>query len=329
MSPLAQSNTERTTAQRQTSTGRRRTWIYGMVSALLLGSHTGAGAQGYDPAVQSPLNLLTAPTDPVAYFDARKQARALLGEGKSAEAEPLVEQITREYPRDGENWLAARQHPEGARKVSLKQPLHTRSAGELLWWGGGSAREWGLRSHTSGWKQARCPGSLRRYTVPGRGLATSWIYDDDDFASLRSDPEFLEIAGRPDTSGWSRDYGWRRDLDFLSRRSEAPECRLSQRIRCRRSSSAATRRCRQNVPRLSDEQIFVGMNGMLAVLHQGHTIGAGVERLPRGVQGAAIPALGLSGRNLHRRRRRSSMRTWSAPASSASKACRRKKRCAG
>src|SRR5918998_6632975 len=79
MSPLTQRNTERTTARRQTSTERRRTWIYGVVSALLLWSHTVAGAQSYDPAVQSPLNLLTSPPDPVAYFDARQRARALLG----------------------------------------------------------------------------------------------------------------------------------------------------------------------------------------------------------------------------------------------------------
>src|SRR5688500_11505565 len=64
-----------------------------------------AGSQRYDPTTQSPLTLLRAPKDPLAYLDARKRASALMAEGKAAEAEPLAEQIAREYPRDGENWL--------------------------------------------------------------------------------------------------------------------------------------------------------------------------------------------------------------------------------
>ncbi len=269
MSPLTQRNTERTTAQRRTSTPRRRTWIYGVVSALLLWSHTMAGAQSYDPAVQSPLNLLTAPPDPVAYFDARQKARALVGEGKIAEAESLIEQITREYPRDGENWLllgnlrrALNKFPEAAAAFE--------KAGELLWWGGGNAGVGAAISHLHAGNRRAALDRLRHYTVAEARMATGWIYDEDDFVTLRSDPEFLEIAGRRDTSGWSRDYGWRRDLDFL--RDEVR--RLNAEYRNHPLPPELERRyeaLRENVPQLSDEQIYVGMNGMLAVLNQGHT----------------------------------------------------------
>ncbi|HEX2210245.1 MAG TPA: hypothetical protein VHG93_21390 [Longimicrobium sp.] len=269
MSPLTQRNTERTTAQRQTSTGRRSTWIYGVVSALLLWSHTGAGAQSYDPAVQSPLNLLTAPPDPVAYFDARQRARALLGEGKLAEAESLIEQITREYPRDGENWLALGYVRRALKKFPEAAAAYEK-AGELLWWGGGNAGVGAAISHLHAGNRRAALDRLRHYTVAEARMATSWIYDEDDFVTLRSDPEFLEIAGRRDTSGWSRDYGWRRDLDFL--RDEVR--RLNAEYRNHPLPPELERRyeaLREKVPQLSDEQIYVGMNGMLAVLNQGHT----------------------------------------------------------
>lgn len=271
MSPLTQRDTERTTAQRQTSTGRRRTWIYGVVPALLLWSHTVAGAQSYDPAVQvqSPLNLLTAPADPVAYFDARQRVRALAGEGKLAEAESLVEQITREYPRDGENWLALG-HIRMALKKFPEAAAAFEKAGELLWWGGGNAGVGAAISHLRAGNRRAALDRLRHYTVAEARLATGWIYDEDEFVTLRSDPEFLEIAGRRDTSGWSRDYGWRRDLDFL----RAEVRRLNAEYRNHPLPPELERRyqaLREKVPQLSDEQIFVGMNGMLAVLNQGHT----------------------------------------------------------
>lgn len=97
-----------------------------------------------------------------------------------------------------------------------------------------------------------------------------WIYGDDDFVSLHSDPEFLDIAGRPDATGWSRDYGWRRDVDFL--RDEVK--RLNAEYRTSPLPPEFERRyeeLKQKVPQLSDEQIYVGMNRMLAVLRQGHT----------------------------------------------------------
>src|SRR3712207_8825994 len=74
---------------------------------------------------------LTAPKDPLAYLDARARARALLGQGKAAEAEPLAEQITREYPRDGENWFllgevkeSLKKHREADRKSTRLNSSH-------------------------------------------------------------------------------------------------------------------------------------------------------------------------------------------------------------
>lgn len=229
-----------------------------------------APAQRYDPATQTPLSLLTAPGDPLAYLDARRKAWALGRERKFAEAEPLAEQITREYPRDGENWLllghvkrALEKYPEAAAAFE--------KAGELLWWGGGSAGIGAAISHLHAGNRRAALDRLRHYTVAEGRMRRDWIYGDDDFASLRSDPEFLEIVGRADTTGWSRDYGWRRDIDFL----RAEVSRLAAEYRNNPLPPEFERRyeeLRRNVPALSDDEIYVGMNRMLAVLRQGHTI---------------------------------------------------------
>jgi len=249
---------------------RHANWICTAASALLLSAHALAGAQHYDPRTQSPLTLLTAPADPLAYFDARKRAAELVNGGRAAEAEPLAEQVAREYPRDGENWYLL-----GAVKSALKKHAEAAAAferaGTLLGWGGPAAfAAAAATDHLKAGDRRAALDLLRHHTRHEWNMDRGWIHDDEDFVSLRSDPEFLEIAGRPNTTGWSRDYGWRRDVDFL--RDEVK--RLNADYRTSPLPPEFERRyeeLKRSVPQLSDEQIYVRMNGMLAVLQQGHT----------------------------------------------------------
>jgi hypothetical protein len=107
------------------------------------------------------------------------------------------------------------------------------------------------------------------------------VFGDKNFAALQTDPEFLEIAGRPDTTGWSRDYGWRRDLDYL--RDEVR--RVNAEYRNHPLPTEFERRYEElkaKTPQLSDEELLVGMSRMLAVLGQGHTnvSNSGASRVP-------------------------------------------------
>ena len=240
------------------------------VSAVIFSVPTLAGAQSYDPGTQSPLKLVEAPKDPLAYYDAREKVRHLLAKEAAAEAEPLAEQITREYPRDGENWFLLAQVKRSLNK-HLESAAAFKKAGEALWWGTSEdlAFEAGVEYLRGGDKRAALD-LLRRHISQSNDMGRTWLYDHKKLASLRSDPEFLEIAGRPDTTGWSRDYGWRRDLDFL--REEVR--RLNADYRNGPLPEEFERRygeLKEKVPQLSDEEIFVGMNRMLAVLRQGHT----------------------------------------------------------
>jgi peptidase S41-like protein len=246
----------------------RRSRICTAVSILLFSAHT-TSARGYDPQTQSPLSLVSAPKDPLAYYDAKANVRALLAQERWAEAEPLAERIAREYPRDGENWLLLGEVKRALKKYSEAAAVNEK-AGELLNWGNGYPAASAATAHLLGGNRRAALDLLRHYIFAEANMDRSWIYDDEDFASLRSDPEFLEIAGRPDSSGWSRDYGWRRDVDFL--RDEVR--RLDPHYRTGPLPPEFERRyeeLKQKVPQLSDEEIFVEMNRMLAVLHQGHT----------------------------------------------------------
>jgi hypothetical protein len=226
--------------------------------------------QGYDPGNQLPIGLVAAPRDPVGYYDARAKARTLMGRKKAAEAEPLAERIALEYPRDGENWLLLAEVKRSLAK-HLESAAAYEKAGELLWWGTGEdlAAMAAMEHLHSGNKRAALD-LLRRHVSGGGEMDRSWIYGHEEFESLRSDPEFLELAGRPDSTGWSRDYGWRRDVDFL--RDEVK--RLNADYRNSPLPPEFERRYEElkaKVPQLSDEGILVGMNRMLAVLRQGHT----------------------------------------------------------
>src|SRR5215213_5660508 len=93
-----------------------------------------AAAQTYDPTKgESPLTLLAVPKDGVAYYETKVRARALVESEKLVEAEPLAEQLARDYPRDPENWMllglakwVLKKYPEAA--VAYEK------AGSLIGW---------------------------------------------------------------------------------------------------------------------------------------------------------------------------------------------------
>jgi len=228
-------------------------------------------AQSYDPASgKSPLVLLEAPADGFGYHLLRERAEALYKAEKWAEAEPLAEKIAHEYPRDGDNWLLLGSIKEKLEKYEEAAAANGR-AGTLL----GSGLTEGpffraANNHLKAGNKRAALDLLRREVFERRLILRSQLYDFEELASLRSDPEFLEIVGRFDSSNWSRDYGWHQDIKFL--RDEV------KRVNPEYHSSPLPiefeqryKNLIQNVPNLTDDQIFVGMNSILATLHQGHT----------------------------------------------------------
>lgn len=224
----------------------------------------------YDPeSGASPLTLLAAPKDGVAYYEMKTWARQLYGEAKYAEAEPLLERLVREYPRDPENWRLLAFTKENLHKPLEAIPAHEQ-AGKLIGW---DLEFWhgysiAVDYLAAGDKRAALD-ALRRMIFERHGFARTGLYDWDEFAALRNDPEFLELIARPNTAGWGRERGWRYDLDLLYNEVK----RVNPNYRDKPFPAELKRRYRElrrKLPQLSDEEIFIGMDRMLAVLRQGH-----------------------------------------------------------
>jgi hypothetical protein len=224
----------------------------------------------YDPeSGASPLVLLAAPKDGVAYYEMKMRAGRLYRDGKYAEAEPLLERLAREYPRDPENWRLLASTKESLHKPLEAIPAHEQ-AGKLIGW---DLEFWSgyniaIDYLAAGNKRAALD-ALRHMVFERHGFVRTGLYDWDELASLRNDPEFLELVARPNTSGWGRAKGWRYDLDLLY----AEVKRVNPDYRDKPFPAELTRRYRElrrRIPQFSDEEIFIGIDRMLAVLHQGH-----------------------------------------------------------
>ena len=236
-----------------------------------------AHAQAYDPDKGSPMQLLVAPQDGVAYYESRKEL-AQLAFGNAAMAEPRIEQLVRDYPRDAENWMLL-----GVVKRGVNKPAEAATAFETARaMGGRSDPMLTAASQVAAGDNAAALATVRRGVFDDRTLYRQQLFDAQPLAPLRANPEFRVVTGRPDTTGVSREEGWRRDLDYLY----AEALRVSPDYRNGNAPAAFTRayqELRKAIPRLSREQFMVGLNRMLATLHQGHTGlfgGGGVHNLP-------------------------------------------------
>lgn len=229
-----------------------------------------AAAQTYDPASgESPLVLLKVPADGVAYYEAKEQARALSAERRWAESEPLLERLAAEYPRDPENWtmLGRTQYRLG----KFREAAHSwGQAGRLIGRDVGFPNGYrvALALAAAGDRQAALD-TLRQMIFVERGISRRDLDEWPEFAMLKEDREFLDLIGAVDTTGWTRDEGWAYDLDMLYFET----WRVNPDYRHSVMPAEVTRRyhaLKRDIPRLSDEELFVGMQRMLAPLHQGH-----------------------------------------------------------
>jgi tetratricopeptide (TPR) repeat protein len=253
------------------------------IALVLLAGATAISAQSYDPERGHPFTLLAAPKDGVAYYELRQRVLALAVQGKAAESEAMAEQLVREYPRDGENWNLLGRVKRRLNKFAAAVAAFD-TAGMLL------GRESAVRPFdliiagtqlAAGNKPAALE-AIRRSIFDDRLIVRGSLIDDAPLAALRTDSAFLALIGRRDTTGVSRAEGWRRDVDFLVEEMK----RVNPDYRDRPLPPEFVRRyqdLKKNVPTLSHEQFVVGVNRMLAALHQGHTsfVGGGpVHHLP-------------------------------------------------
>ncbi len=102
------------------------------------------------------------------------------------------------------------------------------------------------------------------YTRPQRMLR------DENLQLLRDDPRFKTLLGADDVSKLSRIEGWRYDLDLfvreLKRMHPNPYRQTS-----RETFDAYASKLRNDIPKLNDEQVAVGLMKLAALAGDGHT----------------------------------------------------------
>ena len=243
-------------------------WV--LLSTALLA--TTAPAQTYNPDPgSSPLTLLQSPKHAKAYHDLKARAKALVDAGKLAEAEALMEQRTREYPRDPENWRLLADLRWANRNYSEAAEAYEK-AGALWGWGIGYANGYmAAASHLAAGDRRRALDRLRWLIKEQHGPYRASLYNWPEFAALKEDAEFLALIGRIDATGWTRERGWLHDIDWLHGEVKRvnPDYRDAP---FPAKFTQAYQKLRRDVPKLSDEAIFVGMQQMLATLRQGHLV---------------------------------------------------------
>jgi tetratricopeptide (TPR) repeat protein len=194
----------------------------------------------------------------------------LIDAEKYAEAEPLTERLVQEYPLDGHNWLLLARTARHLGRYKQAADAYQRAIPLLGPGVPGKARYWLAVSEVGNGHPSEALDALYQLVENDHFVDRPSPFNDPNLAPLKKYRRFAEIAGHYDSSSWSRDEGWRHDIDYLfseMRRVNPdyhnhPFPRLFQQT---------YRNLRAEVPRLSDEQIYVGMSRLLSTLNQGHT----------------------------------------------------------
>lgn len=211
--------------------------------------------------------------DPVEHHRMRAQASEAIEAERFSEAADLLSRLAASNPRDGSIWLDyARAAMETGRETESLRGLEKAFEIGVIYPRAFVAREIAA-IHARRGDRAAALDWLER-AIAARWRDRSELVRDTAFASLRDDARFRELAGALPDRPFTRDEGWRYDLDYLVREAR----RLHKDVE-RPAFSAefetTARRLHERIPELSDSEIVIEMRRLLTLLNDGHT---GIER---------------------------------------------------
>jgi tetratricopeptide (TPR) repeat protein len=233
---------------------------------------------------QTTMELLpeTKGITPLAYYELSQEAERLLMQNDYAKAAEAYEKLTKAYPLDGEKWRRL--------GVSLYQLGKFREAIPAFL----KAQEFGV----SPYPQANVIYIARSYARAGDvENALIWLekaiqqfrynlesrqalLSNPAFESLRSNPRFVELVGGLPKREFTRDEGWRYDIDYLLSEIKRLNAVYSKQPLPDELLRAANH-LKGQIPKLSNEQILLEMQHLLVLLRQTHNelFPSGQERL--------------------------------------------------
>lgn len=237
--------------------------------------------------VENVLRLLQVPADAGAYFLLKSQAQQFLNEEKNVEAEAAYERLTREYPFAGGDWVRLaevkfrlKKYAEAAtgyrRAAELSGP---QSAGQPYYWLAASYAALGDRKAAL--------DILEKLVFEEHYLRRPRLYGDVRFESLKAEPQFLVISGRPAAGQVSRVAGWRSDIEYLTSEISRNDPYYFKRA-LPDSFVKRKRELLASLPKATDEEIIVGLGRMINSIGHGHS-GLFTTPQPKIIQFTQLP----------------------------------------
>lgn len=225
-------------------------------------------------ATQSCAQTVPIKFSPAEYHKTLVQAQAQMSRGEFDKAAGLYEQLTASYPDDPVTWedLAhsrsqLKQYDAAARAfekaLSLKRD-------DLL------AFDLAFDYYRIARMYAQADDKRNAIVWLGKAVTAGFerrseLSQDPVFASLRGDPLFAEISGSLPARNFSRNDGWRYDLGFLV--SEIKRLHYLYRGQPLPTGlSDSVKKLDERISSLTDEQIVVQLQGLMARIGDGHTI---------------------------------------------------------
>lgn len=232
---------------------------------LCLAAALPASAQESEPWAESaPLSVEQA----VDYHRTYRRALRLYAEDRFEEAIPLLEELAELQPGDAEVWFR------------LGRAAELAGHGEDAIEGYRPALDIGYRfshwiAHRIALLHAEAGRTDSAIVWLERALAERWddrpsIGSEPAFEPLRADPRFPKLAGELPDREFTRDEGWRHDLDFLVREARRMHAGPDRPAFTEAFDSAAAS-LRERIPELSNDRIVVELRRLLILLGDGHT----------------------------------------------------------
>lgn len=211
---------------------------------------------------------------PARYAELRERLYPLFQEAAFEELYSVSGELLVRSRRDHLVWMARAVaahrtgHPETAARAydrafdlgTPRQPWIARQAAEVQ-------ASLGQRPEAVAWlERALAAGLEDRVELQGA----------EAFAALRDDPEFRRIAGLPPEDTRGRDDRWRYDLDFLVAEARRLHAGPERPARSRAFRDAAGR-LRERIPELSEREIIIELQRLVASLGDGHSVVYGIR----------------------------------------------------
>lgn len=212
---------------------------------------------------------LIAPPDALAYYDRVHEGIRLFNTAKFEEAVQRFQAAVAEYPVDGATWIYLGHALRRAEKPKEAIAAFEKGLAITSTWQPHYVRYFLAQCYLKIGDKDAAYRTLETMLNEDQYVGKPSLYDDAAFASLKSEPRFQKLVGHIDASKMSRTEGWRTDIDYLV--SEVT--RVNHLYRIKPLPANFLTRCKElkrDVPKLSDEEIFMGMGRMLEPLHQGH-----------------------------------------------------------